>query len=65
MRLRFNKMEQAAKHCQKRKPQCVNNATYEVTWKLGHGLKVLCTKHKNELEKSPDLLRAFFKLGTS
>lgn len=49
--------------CKKR--QCVNNATYAVTWNRGHGRKQLRTTHKKELEQRPWLLGTWFQLGPS
>jgi len=45
--------------------QCVNDATYAVIWNKGLGRIQVCTTHKKELEKQPELLGTWFQLGAN
>jgi hypothetical protein len=42
---------------------CGQKVAYAVIWNKGHGRRELCSGHKKELEKQPDLLGTWFQLG--
>lgn len=62
MKLSFKKLARPKTGgCERR--QCANDATYEVTWNDGIGLKVLCTSDKKRLEENTALLKSWFQIG--